>query len=117
MPPEGLPQRDNGTAALCRVSTARIVYLVLVAASSIIMASLFLTSCNPVCDLGHLAQPVAHGVLVHSSLQVNGYKVILTKLRSAPLDQCTLTAVRPGATGDWAGPPRPTAGASQNNSF
>lgn len=54
---------------------------------------------------------------MHSSLQANGYKVIVTKLRSAPLDQCTLTAVRPGATGDWAGPPRPTAGASQNNSF
>ena len=36
-------------------------------------------------DFGHLAQPVTHGVLVHSSLQANGYKVILTKLRSARL--------------------------------
>ena len=103
MPPEGLPQRDNGTAALCRVSTARNRLLG-------VGSREFDHHGEPLCDvvqprvgdLGHLAQPVAHGVLVHSSLQANGYKVILTKLRTAPLDQCTVTAVRPGATGDWA---------------
>lgn len=67
-------------------------------------------------DLGQLAQPVAHGVLVHSSLQANGYKVILTRLRSAPLDQCTVTAV-PVQQVTGLGPPRPATGASKNNSF
>lgn len=31
-----------------------------------------------------------------SKLESNGYKVILNKVGSAPLDQCTVTGVRPG---------------------
>jgi hypothetical protein len=31
-----------------------------------------------------------------TSLQANGFKAILNKLGSAPLDQCTVTAIRPG---------------------
>ena len=30
------------------------------------------------------------------SLQANGYKVILNKTGAAPLDQCTVTSIRPG---------------------
>lgn len=31
-----------------------------------------------------------------NSLQANGYRVILNKVGSAPLDQCTVRSVRPG---------------------
>ncbi|MBY0286555.1 hypothetical protein [Mycolicibacterium tusciae] len=31
-----------------------------------------------------------------TSLESNGYKVILNKVGSAPLEQCTVTGVRPG---------------------
>jgi len=30
------------------------------------------------------------------SLQANGYKVIINKTGAAPLDQCTVTSIRPG---------------------
>ncbi len=33
-----------------------------------------------------------------SQLQANGYQVILNKVGTAPLNQCTVSAVRPGQT-------------------
>ncbi len=33
-----------------------------------------------------------------SSLQANGFHVILNKIGTAPLDQCAVTSVRPGQT-------------------
>jgi hypothetical protein len=33
-----------------------------------------------------------------NSLQARGYNVIVSKVGNAPLDQCTVTAVRPGQT-------------------
>ena len=33
-----------------------------------------------------------------SQLQANGYQVILSKVGTAPLNQCTVSAVRPGQT-------------------
>lgn len=33
-----------------------------------------------------------------NSLQASGYQVVLNKVGNAPLEQCTVTAVRPGQT-------------------
>lgn len=39
---------------------------------------------------------VDHGQTVINDLQRSGYKVVLTKVGTGPLDQCTVASVRPG---------------------
>jgi hypothetical protein len=45
-----------------------------------------------------LAAPTGAGSAADTvnELQANGYKVILNKVGSAPLSQCTVTSIRPG---------------------
>ena len=47
-----------------------------------------------------------------SSLQADGFHVILNKVGSAPLDQCAVTSVRPGQTFSRMDSGAPGAGSS-----